>query len=84
MCKPKNEGGMGFKDPSIFNDAMLSKFSLALLNGDNSLFYRVFKARFLPNDTILEAKESLSASYVWKCKLKRKGLDYQRCTLESR
>ena len=41
-----------------------------LLHDDNFLFYRVFKARFFPNGTILDAKEAPSASYAWKSILK--------------
>ena len=41
-----------------------------MLHDDNSLFYRVFKARFFPNGTILDAKEASSASYAWKSILK--------------
>ena len=31
-----------------------------------SLFYKVFKARFFPNTTILEALDSRMGSYTWK------------------
>ena len=50
----------------MFNEAMLAKLSQWLLHDDNSLFFRVFKARFFPNSSILDAKESAFASYAWR------------------
>ena len=70
LCQDKDQGGMGFKDLTMFNKAMLAKLAWRLLHDDNSLFYRVFKARFFPRETILEAKDSSSASYAWKSILK--------------
>lgn len=61
---------MGFKDLTMFNEAMLAKLAWRLLHDDNFLFYQVFKARFLPRGSILEAKDSSSASYAWKSILK--------------
>ena len=47
LCKPKNMGGMGFKDLVKFNEAMLAKQVWRLLTNHSSLFYRVFQVQFL-------------------------------------
>ena len=70
LCCRKNDGGMGFKDLTLFNEAMLAKLAWRLLHDYNSLFFRVFKARFFPSGTILDAKDSVSASYAWRSILK--------------
>ncbi|KAK9993813.1 hypothetical protein SO802_023516 [Lithocarpus litseifolius] len=65
MCKPKSHGGMGFKDLSCFNDALLAKHTSRLLHDHQSLFYRVFKAKIFPDCSVIEAKPS-NALYAWK------------------
>ena len=37
---------MGFRDLALFNDSLLAKQALPLLKNQDSLFYKVFKARF--------------------------------------
>ena len=66
LCKPKSQGGLGFKDLSRFNDTLLAKHTWQLLHDHHSLFYRVFKARFFLDCSIMEAKESSNASFVWR------------------
>ena len=78
LCKPKTQGGMGFKDLSRFNDALLAKQTWRLLHDKTSLLYRVFKARFFPRSSILEAKDSSSASYTWKSILKGRDVIQKR------
>lgn len=57
---------MGFKDLFLFHDALLAKQMWRLLHDTNSLFYKVFKAKFFPNSSVLEATNPANASYAWK------------------
>lgn len=65
LCKPKMEGGLGFKELITFNDAMLPKQTRRLSHDTSSLFYRAFKAKYFPTSTIFYAKQK-SGSYAWK------------------
>ena len=58
------------KDLSQFNDALLAKQTWRLLHDTGSLFYRMFKAKYFPNCSIMEAKTPNSASYAWKSIIK--------------
>ena len=78
MCDPKFEGGMSFKELSLFNKALLTKQTWCLLHNKNSLFYRVFKSRFFLNCSIMEAKEGHGGSYAWKSILKGRSVIRRR------
>lgn len=67
LCLPKSEGGgMRFRELSRFNDFLLAKQVRSLKNNEDSLFHRVFKAKFFPNCSILEASSLSKGPYAWK------------------
>lgn len=69
---PKKEGGLGFKDLEIFNQALLSKQVWRILQNPNCLMARVLRARYFDDGDILKAtlkKESFLCVEVdtsWK------------------
>ena len=66
LCEAKEVGGMRFKEIEKFNEALLAKQVWRMINNPNSLCHRVFKARFFPEYSILEAQDSITGSYAWK------------------
>lgn len=56
---------MGFIDLRSFNTAMLAKQGWKLLQNQESLVYRCFKAQYFPRCSFLEAN-SPHSSHVWK------------------
>jgi hypothetical protein len=62
----KSHGGMGFKDLTVFNLAMLGKQGWKLQTDADSLVSRIFKARYFPHGTYLTASLGHNPSYVWR------------------
>ena len=66
MCKPKAQGGLGFRNLQAFNLAMLSKQAWRILMNPCSLIARIYKAKYFPYSDILGAKLGSSPSYAWR------------------
>ena len=49
---------------------LLAKQAWRLLHDEGTFFYRIFKARFFPHCSFMEAKELATSSYAWKSILK--------------
>jgi hypothetical protein len=66
LTKPKGNGGMGFRDMALFNQALLARTAWKLIQSPNSLCARVLKARYFPHGNILDKVFSSDPSPVWK------------------
>lgn len=66
----KTNGGMGFKDLTAFNLAMLGKQAWKFMTEPHTLASRIFKARYFPNNTFLTASLGHNPSYAWRSILK--------------
>ena len=78
---------MSFKDLALFND-VLAKQAWRLLYNKESLFYKVFKSKFFPHCSVLDAKENSRGSYAWRSILKcrdvlKRGVRWRVGTSES-
>ncbi|KAE8675718.1 hypothetical protein F3Y22_tig00111648pilonHSYRG00320 [Hibiscus syriacus] len=66
MCKPKREGGLGFRDLYSFNLALLGKQFWCFIKEPDSLVASVFRAKYFPNGDILHATLKDMSSFAWK------------------
>ena len=69
LCKPKSKGGLDFRKLGKFNEVMLAKQVWRLVYDTDSLFYKVFKAKYFPTGTIFDAKVG-SGLFAWRSILK--------------
>ncbi|XP_060974139.1 uncharacterized protein LOC133039295 [Cannabis sativa] len=66
LCKPKEKGGMGFKNLEKFNQALLAKQGWKIINNPHSMMARVLKACYFTNNSFLEAKVGGYGSFIWR------------------
>lgn len=64
ICKLKQHGGMGFKDPIIFNQALLAKQAWRLLKYPNTLVANGLHAKYYLSHEFTKAKFGRSHSYI--------------------
>ncbi|XP_062011234.1 uncharacterized mitochondrial protein AtMg00310-like [Rosa rugosa] len=82
LCVPKAEGGLGFRNMGLFNQALLAKQGWRILQNPNSLLASLYKAKYFPGCSFLDAELVSGALYAWRSiihgrELLKKGLRFQ-------
>lgn len=57
---------MGFREIGNFNKALLGKQCWRLITKEGSLIEKVFKSRYYPRGSFLEAKAGYQPTYAWR------------------
>lgn len=66
LCKPKDEGGMGFRHLYAFNLAMLAQQGWRILTEPTSLVSKLLQAKYFSTSSFLHASVSPHDSIAWK------------------
>ena len=70
----KGAGGMGFCKVHQYNLSLLAKQGWRLLTCPDSLFARIYKAKYFPSTSFLEAKMGSNPRYTWRSILSSQDL----------
>lgn len=70
----KKEGGMGMRNMSVFNKALVAKQAWRLVNYRTSFVARVLKQKYFPHSSFLDIKASPVATFSWKSILSGRDL----------
>ncbi|KAL9451066.1 hypothetical protein AB3S75_012752 [Citrus x aurantiifolia] len=66
LSKAKIRGGMGFRDLTSFNQALVAKQGWRLIRYPHSLMARVMQARYFKNSTFWKATVGSNPSFIWR------------------
>lgn len=66
ICQPKDRGGLGLRKFYDVNMTLLAKLAWKLASGDESLWTRILRARYLKGNSFFECKAKKGGSYVWQ------------------
>ncbi|CAO2813822.1 unnamed protein product [Amaranthus hypochondriacus] len=74
LCRPKGEGGLGFRDLSLFNSSLLAKQLWRIHTHPYTLLAQSLKARYFPLCSLWESKVGASPSYAWRSMWRSRSL----------
>jgi hypothetical protein len=65
MMRPKDYGGVGFRDMCIFNQALLARQAWRLIQYPDTLCAQLLKAKYYPNGSIIDTVFFGNSSSTW-------------------
>jgi hypothetical protein len=66
LARPKYQGGVGFRDLKVFNQALLARQAWRLIQFPDSLCARLLKARYYPSGNLLDTAFIQNSSTTWQ------------------
>lgn len=66
LCKPIELGGLGFKEASKVNRAMVSKIAWRIVSNPDNLCTKILKDKYLKTG-FLQANNKDKSSWIWNC-----------------
>lgn len=66
LSHAKSRGGMGVRDFSCFNQALVAKQGWRVIQSPNSLVSKVLQARYFKNSNFLSASLGSNPSFIWR------------------
>ncbi|KAL6558240.1 hypothetical protein OROMI_018590 [Orobanche minor] len=79
LSRSKFDGGFGFQDLRSFNTALLSKQGWRILSNPHSLLASVYKAKYFPHSSFLEARIGSRPSWTGRSILESRSLLLRGC-----
>lgn len=74
MCNRKSNGGMGFRNVREFNISLLGNQGWMLINHPEKLVSKIYRARYYPRGSFLNAKIGNNPSYIWRSVLESQSI----------
>ncbi|XP_026438542.1 uncharacterized protein LOC113337068 [Papaver somniferum] len=66
VCKPKEFGGLAFRDPEMLNLALLTKLAWILCTESDALWSQIMGSKYFRNGDILHQQiKAVNGSYTW-------------------
>ncbi|XP_057422210.1 uncharacterized protein LOC130716023 [Lotus japonicus] len=65
LCRPKLEGGLGFRGFKSFNLALVAKNWWRIYSNPESILARTYKAVYYPATSLMQARKGYRPSYAW-------------------
>jgi hypothetical protein len=65
MLRPKDSGGVGFRDMRLFNQALLARQAWRLIQFTNTLCAQLLKAKYYPSGSLIDTVFTGNGSSTW-------------------
>lgn len=69
LVKPKQNGGLGFRDFRLFNQALLARQAWRLIDRLESLYARVLRTKYYPSGSLIDTAFGGNASPRWRARV---------------